>query len=124
MDTSLTPQQALALAVNRMGSQAAMGRLCGVTQQAVWKWLDEGMELPAEHVLKVEAATHVSRHDLRPDLYPRGLQDGVPYCPDSEGVAAIGDLAAGASPEWPVAPAGDHDAENGDEVFQPAGDGR
>lgn len=79
MDNSLTPPQALTLAVNRIGSQAAMGRLCGVTQQAVWKWLDEGMALPAEHVLKVEAATRVPRHDLRPDLYPRGLQDDTPY---------------------------------------------
>jgi hypothetical protein len=29
----------------------------------------------------VEAATGVSRHDLRPDLYPRGLQDDVPFRP-------------------------------------------
>lgn len=75
----ITQQQALTQAVNRMGSQSAMARLCGVSQSAVWKWLAEEMALPAEHVLAVEAATGVSRHELRPDLYPRGLQDDVPY---------------------------------------------
>jgi len=47
-----------------------MARLVGVTQQAVWKWVSHGKELPAEHVLKVEANTGISRHLLRPDLYP------------------------------------------------------
>ncbi|MDP8995107.1 MAG: helix-turn-helix domain-containing protein [Pseudomonadota bacterium] len=47
-----------------------MGRLLGVTQAAVWRWLDKGLHLPAEHVLKVESATGISRHQLRPDLYP------------------------------------------------------
>ena len=27
--------------------------------------------MPAEYVLRTEAATGVSRHDLRPDIYPR-----------------------------------------------------
>jgi DNA-binding transcriptional regulator YdaS (Cro superfamily) len=90
MDQPTTPEQALILAVNRMGSQAAMASLCGVSQTAVWKWLNESKLLPAEHVLKVECATHVQRHDLRPDLYPRGLQDGVPFCPDPlEGPLAV-----------------------------------
>lgn len=75
-----------------MGSQSALARLCDVSQAAVWKWLDEGSMLPAEHVLKVEAATHVARHDLRPDIYPRGLQDGVPFNADP----LEGPLAAGA----------------------------
>lgn len=56
-----------------------MARLLDVSQSTVWEWLDRGRPLPAEHVLKVEAATRVSRHDLRPDLYPRGLQDDTPY---------------------------------------------
>jgi DNA-binding transcriptional regulator YdaS (Cro superfamily) len=78
----MTPQQALSQAVTRIGSQSAMARLLGISQAAVWKWLDDGMVLPAEHVLKVECATNVSRCDLRPDIYPRGLQDGVPFCAD------------------------------------------
>lgn len=48
-----------------------MARLLGLAQPSVWRWVKEGKSLPAEHVLKVEAATAVSRHDLRPDLYPR-----------------------------------------------------
>ena len=47
-----------------------MGRLLGVSQAAVWRWLSEGKSLPAEFVLKVEAETGISRHALRPDLYP------------------------------------------------------
>src|SRR4051794_34504295 len=101
MEQPATPGQALIQAVNRMGSQGAMARLCAVSQTAVWKWLNESKQLPAEHVLKVEAATHVPRSDLRPDIYPRGLQDGVPFS-TTDGVAAIGELSAGASPEWPV----------------------
>lgn len=66
-----SPAATLKRAVSIVGSQSATGRLLGVSQRAVWKWLSEGKHLPAEHVLKVEAATGISRHDLRPDLYPR-----------------------------------------------------
>src|SRR3954470_15360776 len=93
----LTPLEALDLAVTRAGSQAALANICNVSQPAVWKWLKEAKQLPAEHVLRVEAATHVSRHALRPDLYPLGLQEGVPFNADS-GAAAMGELAAGGPP--------------------------
>lgn len=62
---------ALRIAVDQIGGQSATARLLKVSQAAVWKWLDEGKALPAEHVLTLEAASHVSRHDLRPDIYPR-----------------------------------------------------
>lgn len=80
-DSSPNPEQALILAVNRIGGQAAMARVCDVAQPTVWGWLNRSdvKQLPAEYVLKVEAATRISRHDLRPDIYPRGLQDDVPY---------------------------------------------
>lgn len=67
----MSPPEALARAVDLIGGQSAMGRLIGVSQASVWRWVDLEKHLPAEHVLKVEAATGVSRHDLRPDLYPR-----------------------------------------------------
>ncbi|CAM5279935.1 DNA-binding transcriptional regulator YdaS (Cro superfamily) OS=Sphingobium scionense OX=1404341 GN=GGQ90_002892 PE=4 SV=1 [Sphingobium scionense] len=54
-----------------LGSQSALARLCGVSQQSVSKWVLRNKELPAEHVLAVEHATGISRHDLRPDIYPR-----------------------------------------------------
>jgi TorA maturation chaperone TorD len=44
----------------------------GVTQPNVWHWLHKAERVPAEYVLKIEQATggQVSRHDLRPDIYP------------------------------------------------------
>lgn len=65
-----TPFPALKSAVAAAGGQSAMARICGVSQAAVWKWLQSGKRLPAEHVLAVERATGVSRHLLRPDIYP------------------------------------------------------
>jgi DNA-binding transcriptional regulator YdaS (Cro superfamily) len=99
VEQAMTPEQALIQAVNRMGSQGAMARLCDVSQTAVWKWLNESKQLPAEHVLKVEAATNVARHDLRPDIYPRGLQDDVPFNPDplEPPLVASGDEGSGNS---------------------------
>ncbi|MEZ0495425.1 transcriptional regulator [Sphingomonas sp. IW22] len=73
MDAESTQVVALRSAVERAGGQTALSRLLSVTQQAVSKWLRNGKPLPAEHVLAVEAATGVSRHDLRPDIYPRDL---------------------------------------------------
>ena len=54
-----------------MRTQTALAELIGVTQAAVSIWLSKGQALPPEHVLAVEAATGISRHDLRPDIYPR-----------------------------------------------------
>lgn len=45
-----------------------------ITPQAVSQW----KQVPAERVLDVERATGVSRHRLRPDLYPDQEQAGVP----------------------------------------------
>ncbi|HZV57723.1 MAG TPA: YdaS family helix-turn-helix protein [Sphingobium sp.] len=70
MDTKLTPFEALQEATALAGGQSAIARICGVRQPSVWKWLQSSKRLPAEHVLKVEAETGVSRHLLRPDIYP------------------------------------------------------
>ncbi|AYY98831.1 chaperone [Burkholderia multivorans] len=43
------------------------------TPQAVQKMCATG-HVPAERVLAIEAATGVSRHELRPDLYPSNEQ--------------------------------------------------
>jgi DNA-binding transcriptional regulator YdaS (Cro superfamily) len=63
--------EALRAAVDLIGSQAATGRLLGVSQQTVGKWLELGKSLPPKHVLTVEEATGISRYDLAPDIYPR-----------------------------------------------------
>lgn len=63
--------KAVADAVKHAGSQSALARLIGTTQATVWKWLNAGLDVTPELVLAIEAATGVSRHDLRPDIYPR-----------------------------------------------------
>ncbi len=78
MTAALSPPDALRDAVARIGSQSAAGRLLGVTQQAVSGWIKERKHLPAEHVLAVEAGSGVSRHALRPDLYPVGDSSDPP----------------------------------------------
>lgn len=86
--TSATPatesSAALQRAIALVGGQAAMGRLLGVSQPSVWAWQRKGKPLPAEHVLAVEEATGISRHDLRPDIYPR--EDGRAAGEQLEGV--------------------------------------
>lgn len=71
-----------------LGSQARFARLIGVAQPSVWKWLDRGKALPAEHVLRVEQSTGVSRHLLRPDIYPADetASATTPYRPDPAAV--------------------------------------
>jgi DNA-binding transcriptional regulator YdaS (Cro superfamily) len=70
-DNPTHPAGALIAAVSMAGGQSAFARLVGVSQTSVWRWIEYRKVLPAEHVLCAEAATGVSRHDLRPDLYPR-----------------------------------------------------
>jgi len=67
----ITPHEALTAAVEIAGSQTALAEICGVSQTAVWKWIQSSKRMPAEFVRLAEAATGVSRHDLRPDIYPR-----------------------------------------------------
>lgn len=79
MTDAHSPDSALKVAVDLMGSQDRMARLCGVKQPSVWRWLHRQRRLPAEHVLKVEQATGVSRHDLRPDIYPIETDTAPPF---------------------------------------------
>lgn len=81
MDDSLSELAALEAAIETLGSQSALARLLGVSQPSVSDWVRRAGRLPPEHVLSVEAATGVSRHVLRPDIYPLeetpGSQPGV-----------------------------------------------
>jgi DNA-binding transcriptional regulator YdaS (Cro superfamily) len=69
-------EQALTKAIELAGGPAALGRLLNISSQAVSQW----RRVPAERVLEVERATadpgtqapRVTRHELRPDLYPTG----------------------------------------------------
>jgi DNA-binding transcriptional regulator YdaS (Cro superfamily) len=61
---------AVDLAVEAAGGILELAKLCGITYESVRKWKVR-KRLPPERVLEVERFTGVSRHDLRPDLYPR-----------------------------------------------------
>lgn len=52
-------------------SEQAMADAFGVSQPTIWRWLNQSKQLPHNHVLQAERLTGVSRHDLRPDIYPR-----------------------------------------------------
>ena len=70
---------ALAKAVRLLGSQIKTGRAVGVSGQAVSEVLRRGRRVPAEWCLKIEKATGgaVTANALRPDLYPKGDEDGL-----------------------------------------------
>lgn len=71
-------EAALAKAVRVTGSQSAFGRLIGRRQSTVHMWLSNNTPLPAELVLLVERETGISKHDLRPDIYPPASATGMP----------------------------------------------
>lgn len=71
MAKTLSPFDAFAAAVQIAGGQTEFGKLVGCTQGNIWQLLKKKSSLPAQYVLKAENGTGVSRHDLRPDLYPR-----------------------------------------------------
>jgi DNA-binding transcriptional regulator YdaS (Cro superfamily) len=54
-------------AVKAAGGHTALARTLGVSRQLVYYWAENGV--PAQWCLKVEHATGVSRHKLRPDVY-------------------------------------------------------
>jgi DNA-binding transcriptional regulator YdaS (Cro superfamily) len=55
-------------AILAAGSGKALAELLGVTPMAVSYWKARGV--PARQALPIEKATGISRHELRPDLYP------------------------------------------------------
>jgi DNA-binding transcriptional regulator YdaS (Cro superfamily) len=57
-------------AVQKAGGQAALAKKIGTSQAHVWNWIHRDCRVKAEYVLPIERATGVSRHELRPDLYP------------------------------------------------------
>ena len=60
---------AISKAVERVGGQSALAKMLGISSQAVNKMFSSG-KVPAERVLAIEKASGVSRHELRPDIYP------------------------------------------------------
>jgi DNA-binding transcriptional regulator YdaS (Cro superfamily) len=59
-------KEALKRAIDAAGGLAGLAGPLGITIQAISQW----DEVPPLRVLAVERVSGVSRHELRPDLYP------------------------------------------------------
>ena len=57
-------------AVAKAPGQVAFANICRCTQGNISQLMSARSLLPERHVIKVEAATGISRHRLRPDIYP------------------------------------------------------
>lgn len=56
-------------AIEKSGGVAELSRALNITYEAVRQW-DERNTIPAGRVIEVERISGVSRHLLRPDIYP------------------------------------------------------
>lgn len=59
--------EALALAIEKAGGTTALAAALGIKAPSIYSW----QRVPAERVLEVERVSGVSRHRLRPDIYPK-----------------------------------------------------
>ena len=82
---------ALRIAVDLLGGQAALASAIGVKQQNVWNWLNRGGNVPPEFCAAIERTTNgaARRWSLRPDdwyrIWPELIgADGAPSVPESE----------------------------------------
>lgn len=64
-------------AVAAAPGQTAFANFCRCTQGNISQLLRAKSLLPERYVLKAEAATGVSKHRLRPDIYPPSHDDDV-----------------------------------------------
>jgi DNA-binding transcriptional regulator YdaS (Cro superfamily) len=64
---NMTPEAAARRAIEIAGGMRALARAIGIRHQGISKWT----KVPATQALAVEKATGISRHVLRPDIYPR-----------------------------------------------------
>ena len=73
----LKAKQALERAITVAGGEfgmkrgfSALGREIGVGRQTIWAMLNTAGKASPQYVIDIERATGISRHDLRPDIYP------------------------------------------------------
>ena len=68
----MTELDALKTAIEIIGSQGKLAAALGYSQPSVSDWVNRSGRAPAEAVLDIERLTdgRVSRHQLRPDIYP------------------------------------------------------
>ena len=58
-------------AIEAAGGPAAFAKAAGVKLPSIYSW----KRIPAERVVRVEAATGIPRHRLRPDVFPDPFSD-------------------------------------------------
>lgn len=68
MPSKPTPEEALQQAIDAAGGLRALARKLEISAPSIVGWRTSG--IPAERVLAVEEETGISRHHLRPDIYP------------------------------------------------------
>jgi DNA-binding transcriptional regulator YdaS (Cro superfamily) len=69
----MSPNEALQRAIQAAGAANNLASRLGITAQAISQW----DQVPPLRVIEVERVTGVSRHDLRPDIYPEPAQPQV-----------------------------------------------
>jgi DNA-binding transcriptional regulator YdaS (Cro superfamily) len=71
MDDTGLKIEAVAKAAEIVGGATKLASVLGISRPAIYQW----SRVPAERVLAIELATEgkVTRHDLRPDLYPEQI---------------------------------------------------
>lgn len=84
MESAMTPAAAFEEAVRLAGGQTPAAALLGKRQPAISKRLKKRQPAKPEEVLPLEAATGISKHVLRPDLYPREIVQARAGTDDSE----------------------------------------
>lgn len=62
--------EAIKTAIDIVGTQKKLGEACGITQQAVFKWLHNKAKVSPEYIPLIVKATNgqVKGKDIRPDL--------------------------------------------------------
>lgn len=73
-----TPFEAFELAVSRASGQSAFARIVGCTPGNISQLIKKRAVLPGRFVLAAERELGVSRHLLRPDLYPHDAAHSAP----------------------------------------------
>lgn len=71
----------------RFDTGAELARKLGMSRQAAQEWRGSEKQIPANRVFRIESVLGISRHELRPDLYPREEWCRCPSCLE-EGEAA------------------------------------
>ena len=64
-----TPSNTIQKAIDVAGNSFALADALGVSASKVRMWKSR-CSVPPQYVIPIEKATGVSRHELRPDIYP------------------------------------------------------